>query len=127
MPAGMMRLEIALADNRPVACALFHDYYHTCTYTFAGSLPEARNTNAAALLLWQAMLNAKARGLKWMDLYGTAPEGAASSHPWAGFTAFKAKFGGHIEQYAGSWDLPLNQRYHAYRAAHRLRKIIKRH
>lgn len=127
MPAGVMRLEIALLGGQPVACALFHDFDQTSTYTFAGSLPGARKTNASALLLWQALLNAKDRGMKQVDLYGIAPDGAPASHPWAGFTAFKAKFGGHIEQYAGAWDIPLNSRYRAYQAAHRVRKIIKRH
>jgi lipid II:glycine glycyltransferase (peptidoglycan interpeptide bridge formation enzyme) len=127
MPAGMMRLELALIDDKPVASALFHDYGQTTTYTYAGSLPEARKTSAAALLLWQAMLNAKARGTDKMDLYGIAPDSAPPSHPWAGFTSFKAKFGGEIVESAGTWDIALGQKYRLYRTAHKIRKVVKRH
>jgi lipid II:glycine glycyltransferase (peptidoglycan interpeptide bridge formation enzyme) len=126
MPAGAMFLEIAIFEGQPVASALFHDYGQVSNYTYAGSLPQARQTNASALLLWQAMLNAKQRGIKKMDLYGIAPEAAPASHPWAGFTSFKAKFGGRVVQLAGTWDFPLNNRYRLYRTAHAASKILKR-
>lgn len=127
MPTGMMHLELALMDDKPVASALFHDYGKMTTYTFAGSLPQARKTSATALLLWQAMLNAKARGMKVMDLYGIAPDSAPASHPWAGFTSFKAKFGGEVVELAGTWDIPLGQKYKLYRTAHKVRRLVKNH
>jgi lipid II:glycine glycyltransferase (peptidoglycan interpeptide bridge formation enzyme) len=128
MPAGMMYLEIALLqDGQPAASALFHDYGRLSTYTFAASLPAARSTNASALLLWQGMLNAKDRGMEKMDLYGIAPDDAPHSHPWAGFTSFKKKFGGEIIQLAGTWDIPLTGRYRLYRAAQSGRRLARRH
>lgn len=127
MPTGMMHLEIAMQDNKPIASALFHDYGQMTSYTFAGSLPEARKNSAAALLLWQAMLNAKTRGMKKMDLYGIAPDNAPINHPWAGFTSFKAKFGGQVVEHAGTWDIALSQKYKFYRTAHKIRRSIKRH
>ncbi|MBX4190823.1 peptidoglycan bridge formation glycyltransferase FemA/FemB family protein [Candidatus Saccharibacteria bacterium] len=127
MPVKAMHLEFALEDKKPVAAAIFHDYGHTCTYTYAASLPEARKTSASALLLWQAMLNAKNRGIKKMDLYGIAPDGAPADHPWAGFTSFKAKFGGEVVRLPGTWDIALSPKYNLYRTAHQVRKIIKRH
>lgn len=126
MPAGMMHLELALHNNKPVASALFHDYAKLSSYTFAASLPEARQTSASALLLWQSMLNAKQRGMQKMDLYGIAPDDAPPSHPWHGFTDFKKKFGGQIVQYAGTWDIPLSPRYRVYRTAQRARKLLRR-
>jgi len=121
MPAGMLRLEIALKDGQPVASALFHDYGETSSYTYAASLPEARQASASALLLWQAMLNAKERGVKQLDLFGIAPDDASSNHPWSGFSSFKKKFGGEVVAYAGTWDFPLSPKYRFYRAAQRLR------
>ena len=121
MPAGMLRMEIALKDGQPVAAALFHDYGETSSYTYAASMPEARQTSASALLLWQALLNAKERGMKHLDLFGIAPDDASASHPWYGFSSFKKKFGGEIVAYAGTWDFPLSPKYHLYRAARRLR------
>jgi lipid II:glycine glycyltransferase (peptidoglycan interpeptide bridge formation enzyme) len=127
MPAKMMFMELAVQAGRPVACALFYDYASMSSYTFAASLPEARKTSASALLLWQSMLNAKKRGNKTMDLYGIAPEGAPLSHPWAGFTSFKQKFGGEVIQHAGTWDIPLTRKYRLNRSVKSARKILKRH
>jgi len=126
MPSGMMSLEFAIQDGRPVAAAVFHDYGELSTYTYAASVPAARKLNVSALLLWQGMLNAKRRGMKNMDLYGVAPENAPQSHPWAGFTSFKAKFGGEVVSYAGTWDIGLNPRYSLYRGAHRLKRLARR-
>jgi lipid II:glycine glycyltransferase (peptidoglycan interpeptide bridge formation enzyme) len=127
VPPGMLHVELAYQDDKPVAAALFHDYGHKTTYTYAASVPEARQTNASALLLWQAMLNAKGRGAKQIDLYGIAPPNAPPNHPWAGFTSFKAKFGGEVVEYPGTWDIKLSNRYLLYRSAHKARKVIKRH
>jgi lipid II:glycine glycyltransferase (peptidoglycan interpeptide bridge formation enzyme) len=126
MPAGMMHLELALADGQPVASAIFHDYGRLSTYTYAGSLPAARATNTSALLLWNGMLNAKARGMQKMDLYGIAPDDAPASHPWAGFTSFKRKFGGEVVRHAGTWDIPITPKYKIYRAAKKTRSLIRR-
>ena len=121
MPAGMMHLEIALKDGKPVASALFHDFSDKSSYTYAASLPEARETNASALLLWQAMLNAKERRLKKMDLFGIAPDNAQPSHPWHGFSSFKKKFGGEVVAYSGTWEFPISAKYRLYAAARRIR------
>jgi lipid II:glycine glycyltransferase (peptidoglycan interpeptide bridge formation enzyme) len=127
MPAGMMYLELAFEHDKPVASAIFHDYGDTSSYTYAGTLPEARKTSASALLLWQAMQNAKHRGMKKMDLYGIAPDDAPDNHPWAGFSSFKKKFGGEIIQHAGTWDIPLTGRYWLNRSAKNFRKLFRRH
>ena len=127
MPAGMLAMEMALQNGKPVASALFHDYGKMSAYTFGASLPEARQTSASALLLYQAMLNAKKRGMEKMDLFGIAPEGAPPNHPWAGFTSFKQKFGGEVIQFAGAWDIPITSKYRLYRAAQSARQLRKRH
>jgi lipid II:glycine glycyltransferase (peptidoglycan interpeptide bridge formation enzyme) len=127
MPAGMMRLELALQNDRPITSAVIHDYGQTGAYTYAASLPEARRTSASALLLWQSMLNAKQRGLQKMDLFGTAPDEAPATHPWHGFSSFKKKFGGTVVAHAGTWDIPLTNRYSLYRSAQKARQILRRH
>jgi lipid II:glycine glycyltransferase (peptidoglycan interpeptide bridge formation enzyme) len=127
MPTAMMYLEIALQGDKPVASALFHDYGKLSTYTFAASLPEARAASASALLLWQAIQNAKNRGAAKLDLYGIAPDDAPQSHPWAGFTSFKKKFGGEVINLAGTWDIPVSSRYRLYRGAQTARKLLRRH
>ncbi|CAN5675423.1 hypothetical protein BH23PAT1_BH23PAT1_4470 [soil metagenome] len=115
MPSKNLRLEIALKDNKPVACAVMHDLNKTTTYAYAASYPEARKYSASALLLWQAIKNAKKLGIENLDLFGIAPREADKSHPWYGFTAFKEKFGGEVISHGGTWDVPLTYRYRIYR------------
>lgn len=54
-----------------------------------------------------AILDAKRRGLQVADLYGIAPTDDPQ-HPWAGFSRFKASFGGYVVEHSGAWDLPLS-------------------
>jgi lipid II:glycine glycyltransferase (peptidoglycan interpeptide bridge formation enzyme) len=126
MPAGMMVLEIAYLADKPVATAIIHDFGRKSSYTYAASLPDYRDKNVSALLLWQSMINAKGRGSQLIDLYGIAPEDAGPRHPWAGFSAFKKKFGGQVVEYAGTWDLPLTNKYRIYRTAATAKKVLKR-
>lgn len=127
MPAGMMVMETAVLDGKAVASALFHDFGTMSCYTFAASLPEARQTSASALLLYQSMLNSKRRAMTKLDLFGIAPDDAPSSHPWAGFSSFKKKFGGEVVAFAGAWDIPLTSKYRFYRTAQAARRIKGRH
>jgi lipid II:glycine glycyltransferase (peptidoglycan interpeptide bridge formation enzyme) len=126
MPAGMMTLEIACDGQTPVGAAIIHDFAGISSYTNAGSLPEARDRNVSALLLWQAMVNAKDRGNTAIDLYGIAPDDAGPSHPWHGFSGFKKKFGGEVMERAGTWDIPLTPKYKLYRSALSAKRLIKR-
>lgn len=126
MPEGMLFLELALYENKPLACLVMHDYGHYGSYTYAASLPEARDKSASALLLWQAMLNAKSRQIQKLDLYGIAPDDAHPSNPWYGFSSFKKKFGGQIVQRAGTWDVPLSSRYKLYRSAYKAHRLLRR-
>lgn len=117
MPAGSMRLEFALLNDKPIACIVMHDFNKVTSYTYAASLPEARETNASALLLWQAILNAKQAGMERMDLFGSLPDDAPAAHPWYGFSSFKRKFGGTVVRRGQTLDIPLSPRYYMYRAA----------
>lgn len=126
MPRRAMQLELAYSSGRPLGSAIIHDWGETAYYTYAASLPEARDKDVSGLLLWRAILNAKERGIKTFDLFGVAPADADSNHPWYGFSTFKEKFGGQIVEYAGTWDLPLSRRYRLYRAARGLRATLLR-
>jgi lipid II:glycine glycyltransferase (peptidoglycan interpeptide bridge formation enzyme) len=125
MPIKMMLLELAYQNNKALGSAVIHDFGKTSSYTYAASLPEARDKNVSALLLWQAILNAKDRGMERLDLFGIAPDDASPSHPWYGFSSFKKKFGGQIVQHAGTWDLPITKKYILYRSAYRARSLLR--
>ena len=117
MPTGGMRLELALHEGKPVAGIVMHTFNKVATYTYAASLPEARDLNAAALLMWHgAILNSKRQGATTLDLFGVAAPDAPANHPWQGFSSFKRKFGGEVMQRAITTDIPLKASYHSYRA-----------
>jgi len=125
MPPGMLVLEIAYDNERPVGTTMIHDFGGLSSYTYAAALPEARDKNVSALLLWQAMVNAKDRGNTAIDLFGIAPDDAGPAHPWSGFSDFKKKFGGQVEERLGTWDIPLTGKYRLYRSALSAKRIIK--
>jgi lipid II:glycine glycyltransferase (peptidoglycan interpeptide bridge formation enzyme) len=126
MPAKMLYLEQSYHDNKLVGLAVMHDYGPVSSYTFAATLPEAHKLSVSALLLWQALVNAKARGIKKADLWGIAPDDAPPSHPWYGFSTYKKKFGGQVVELAGTWDLPLTNKYRIYRAAQKVYRRLRR-
>ncbi len=125
MPAGFMYLELAYCDGQPLGAAVIHDYGEFAYYTYAASLPEARNKDVSELLLWHAMLNAKNRGRHYFDLFGIAPADASPSHPWYGFSSFKEKFGGQVVEYVGTWDVPISSKYRLYRLARGLKSKVR--
>lgn len=121
MPLGAAKLFIAEHEDKPVAASLALDYQGTRAYAHTGTAPEARSLRVTAPLVWQMMLEAKQSGLTQFDLWGIAPEGAPSSHPWAGFTEFKRSFGGQEVAYVGTWELPVKTwKYPLYRLAKKL-------
>jgi len=127
MPAGAAKIYLAEAGGQAVAGAVVFDYNGTRMYAHAASDPETRQLQAAVPLVWHMMTEAKIAGLQKFDLWGVAPAGAASSHPWAGFSQFKRAFGGQEVRYAGTWDLPLKPaRYQAYRAARLVNRMVRR-
>ena len=126
MPANMMFLELAFHESKLMGGVVVHDFGGTSYYTYAASLPEARVYSVSALLLWQALVNAKARGSSQFDLFGVVADDAPASHPWYGFSTFKKKFGGEIIEKAGTWDIAINSKYNLYRAAQTLRHSTKR-
>lgn len=125
MPAGAATLFIAELDGGPIAAALAYDSADTRTYAHAALDDTHRKLSAGIPLLVTLMADAKEKGLKYVDLWGVAPEGQPD-HKWAGFTAFKKSFGGREVAYPGTWDLPVNKlRYGAYQLARKLRDKLR--
>ena len=86
-------LYLAEFENKIIAASLNTFYKDTATYYYGASSNDYRNVMAPYLLHWQAIRDAKAKGYKFYDFFGIAPENAVN-HPWAGVTEFKKKFGG---------------------------------
>lgn len=64
---------LAYKDDQIIASALIARYGNTAEYLAGNVSNIGRKINAGALLLWRAVLEAKARGLTWFDLGGVDP------------------------------------------------------
>ncbi|MCU1548428.1 MAG: peptidoglycan bridge formation glycyltransferase FemA/FemB family protein [Arthrobacter sp.] len=125
MPAGAATLFLAELEGTPIAAALAYDSADTRTYAHAALDDTHRKLSAGIPLLVTLIADAQQKGLKYVDLWGVAPEDQPD-HKWAGFTAFKKSFGGRGVAYPGTWDLPVNKlRYGAYGLARKVRDKVK--
>ncbi len=114
MPADAASLYIAKVEDEPIGAAFVYDSDDTRTYAHAAASFEHRKLSAGIPLVTNLILDAKAKGLKYVDLFGIAPNDDPN-HEWAGFTKFKKSFGGRSVAYPGTWDLPVDSRlYTAY-------------
>lgn len=116
-----VRLFVAEAGGEAVAAGIFAEFGGTMTYLHGASSSARRELMAPHLLHWEAMREAKRRGLARYDFWGIAPTDDAR-HPLAGVTRFKKGFGGQILASPGAWELPLRPFWYIlYRAAKRLK------
>ncbi|MEK7097346.1 MAG: peptidoglycan bridge formation glycyltransferase FemA/FemB family protein [Patescibacteria group bacterium] len=89
---GFAKMFLAEHENEVTAGIIVTFYKDTATYYFGASGDSKRNLMAPYLLQWEAILYAKNLGCRYYDFLGIAPENSRS-HPWAGVTEFKKKFG----------------------------------
>ncbi|MCC7432274.1 peptidoglycan bridge formation glycyltransferase FemA/FemB family protein [Candidatus Peregrinibacteria bacterium] len=97
------QLYLAEYEEEVIAGLIVTFYRDLAIYYFGASSNKHRNVMAPYLLQWEAMKEARSRGVRWYDFLGVAPEiapgngdegGYDSKHEWAGVTEFKLKFGG---------------------------------
>lgn len=79
-------------------------------YRHSASLYEYRNIPASYLIQWNAILEAKKRGLSLYNFWGIAPTDS-KNHPWQGLTLFKTGFGGKKLEFLHAHDLPVSNKY----------------
>lgn len=97
-------------QNQLACSAMFIFYGREGIYHYSGSTQLAYQTNASYLLLWQAILEAKKRGLKRFNFWGVVPRNQPHHRFW-GVTVFKRGFGGFPVDYLHAHDLPLKLSY----------------
>ena len=114
------------ADGQVLAASLFFDYADTRYYMQSAADGEYKRLPATVALLTAALFDAKEQGIKKFDFWGIAPDGADSSHPWAGFTEFKKSFGGAARHYTGTYDLILDPaKYRLFTTLQSLRRHLR--
>ncbi len=109
----------ALFKRELLACGLVVDFGKTRTYLFGGSSELHKNLMSPYLLHWQAMLDAKKKGLAFYDFGGSE----VSRGGERGFTRFKLGFGGSEVRYAGAWDVIFRSKgYSVYKILRNIRR-----
>jgi len=87
----MVELFIACYQDTPTAAIIVLFYKDTAVYLHGASDHKFRNLMSPYLLQWEAIKEAKKRGIKSYDLWGVAPANS-ENHSWSGITRFKKGF-----------------------------------
>ena len=82
-------------------------YGSEADYHYGASTDDGRKYPGAYLIQWEAIKEAKRRGLKRYNLWGVAPEGQ-TNHRFHGVSVFKRGFGGEDVEYMHARDLIIN-------------------
>ncbi len=99
---------LAKAGDKTVSVALVIHFAKSAVYSLAASRAGYGKLNAPSLLLWRAILDAKASNLDIFDFWGIDEK----NKKWLGITLFKKSFGGRVVKYIGTWDFVLNKKWY---------------
>lgn len=103
-------LLLARYRGKILAASMFIAYGDTMVYHYSGSSRRWPKIYASHLLQWEAIKEAKARGCRWYNFWGIAPN-ENPRHRFAGVTTFKKGFGGFRVDWLHARDLPVSWRY----------------
>jgi lipid II:glycine glycyltransferase (peptidoglycan interpeptide bridge formation enzyme) len=98
----------AVFENKILAQAFIIFYGSEAVYHYGVSTEYGRRYPGAYLIQWEAIKEAKIRGMKKYNFWGVAPEGN-KAHRFAGVSLFKRGFGGEDVQYLHAHDLIINK------------------
>jgi lipid II:glycine glycyltransferase (peptidoglycan interpeptide bridge formation enzyme) len=120
-------LYTATLDGRVLAQAFIIFYGKEADYHYGASTDEGRKYPGAYLLQWEAIKEAKRRGVSRYNFWGVAPEGDRE-HRFYGVSVFKRGFGGEDVSYLHAQDLVIDKfryliNYFIEVARKRLRKV----
>ncbi len=106
--------------TRSAAIILYYGYQ--AIYHHGASVPSKEPVSYA--VQWEAIREAKKRGMKVYNFWGIAPENSAK-HPWRGITLFKKGFGGREINYIHAHDLPISPLYILPRTVELVRRMSR--
>jgi lipid II:glycine glycyltransferase (peptidoglycan interpeptide bridge formation enzyme) len=118
--------ESYLPDGRHDASAIIMYYGNTAAYRHAASLNLDSKIPTSYLIQWEAIKEARKRGMKWYNFWGIAPESSPKSHPFKGITHFKTGFGGNEKSLIHCQDLPITKKYWLNWLVETMRRIKRR-
>ncbi len=89
--------------NEILASILTVRWGKSATYLCGASASRHQNLMASSLIHWEAILDAKIKGLEHYDFWGI------DEARWPGVTKFKKGFGGREVEYVGAWNCVFRQ------------------
>ncbi len=116
------RLYLGSFGGDVTASAIILYYGNQAIYHHGASVQS--KVPASYRLQWEAIRDAKKRGMKLYNFWGIAPENSPN-HPWRGITLFKKGFGGQPYEYMHAMDLPLTPLYTFPRLIESARRMLK--
>lgn len=112
-----------LPDGRLDSAAIIIYYGNMAAYRHGASANLNSKLSTSYLIQWEAIKEAKRRGMQLYNFWGVAPANAGKTHPFYGFTHFKKGFGGFNFDLIHCRDLPLTKKYYLNWAIEKLRGI----
>lgn len=107
-PDHLKLYQVKTKEGEPVAYGLILIYGNEAEYFEAASTDLNRKLPGAYALLWQAIKDLKAQGIKRFNLWGIAPPNV-EHHRYSGVTTFKTGFGGETVEFIPAQDLVINK------------------
>lgn len=104
-------LYLAKYKNKIIAGALIAFVGHMAIYRHSASDDTHRDVPAMYLLLWEAILESKKRGLKIFNFWGVITDLDSKRHPWHGLSLFKKGFGGELKEFLHAQDISISILY----------------
>lgn len=110
-------LYIADYKGKSIGAIMVMYFGNTATYLHGASSDKYRNVMANYLLQWQAIRDARDKGMGVYDFWGVSE----SNPSWRGITRFKKGFGAQVFHFHGTFDYLLDKK--TYRLLSVLKKI----
>jgi lipid II:glycine glycyltransferase (peptidoglycan interpeptide bridge formation enzyme) len=101
-------LYLATYNRQTIAGSIILFYGNQAIYHHGASITS--KIPASYLIQWEAIREAKKRGITLYNFWGIAPE-ESPKHPWRGITLFKKGFGGRIVNYIHAQDFAYSPLY----------------
>jgi lipid II:glycine glycyltransferase (peptidoglycan interpeptide bridge formation enzyme) len=108
-------------EGKIISSAIIVFYGNEAFYHHGASSSEHAKVPSSYLALWEAIREAKRRGVGKFNFYGIVEDNP--KHPWYGLSKFKKGFGGYEMNLVHCQDLPLDMRYKITYLVELIRKI----
>ncbi len=120
--AKQATLYLGKYQGKTVAAVIILYYGNQAIYHHGASIHS--EIPVSALVQWQAITDAKKRGMNVYNFWGIAPDDSLK-HPWRGITLFKKGFGGREVKYLHAQDIPVSPWYVFPRTIELVRKKLR--